>query len=470
MASPTRATREELEKMVLQMQADMQVFKRKSEVLDTMMSPVLYLMRAGRDAATYVVGNAESLKAMPAPPSGKADAEGVYYKILEVGENAASLAAELERCLAQFKAGSGVGTGESYAVPFEEGKMWLDFVVGRAMVEGITDGALRQEGLRRLINVYDVIKSAKEGRGLARESVEGIKGIAGGAAGSIGSSADGGATGAKKTKNEKIADERAKIARFVGERCVLDADAPLVKKNEVLCMYRIWGKGTSFYTNTTLVDYMDEEMNVKTDHIGPTKDGVVAFKGISLKKDDWKYDVAGNEPVKRFFREMCNFTPTAKVFSRTLHEEYIKWREEKGLGALSQTDLKRDIRGQLKDCPIVYGTSIAIGDESATGWYGVGMIGVAEEEASTPTPSPVRKATFNPAKVVERRMPGEGGKVLESWPSVAQAAKSLGIANHTVQSYIRKQKPDAEGAIFAFAQKEAGGAGTSGASSEKGDE
>ena len=463
MASPKRPTRAQMEKMLEKMQADMEVFKRKSEVLDTMVRPVLYLMRSGQDAATYVVGNAKSLKTMPAAlvgADGEGDAEGLYYKMLEVGAKGASLAAELERCLSQFKASGGAGTGESYAVSFEEGKMWLDFVVGRAMLEGMTDSERRQEYLRRIVKILASADSGTEA--LAEETEEEKVGGAGGSGEAITPSGT-----VKKTKNAKVAEEREKIARFVAQRVVLDEDAPLIKKHDVLCMYRICEKGTTFYSSSVLVDYLADELNVKTDHIGPTKDGIIAFKGIALKKDDWKYDVAGDEPVKLFMREACNFSPTAKAFSRTIQDAYVKWREEKGLVALSQTDLRREVREQLKACPIVFGASLAIGDDSGAGWYGVALHGAEEEEASAKTPSPTRTPALKVAKVVERRMPGEGGKVLESWPSLAQAAKSLGMPAYKVQTLMRKAQPDADGAIIAFAQT---AAGTSGGSSEKGDE
>ena len=466
MASPKRPTRAQMEKMLEKMQADMEVLKRKSEILDTTMRPVLYLMRAGQDAATYIVGNAESLKTMPAALIGAdgetdadADSESIYYKMLEVGENAASLAAELERCLAPFKAGAGVGTGESYAVSFEEGKMWLDFVVGRAMLEGMTDAALRQECLRRLVKIFASIKRAN-----AAVSAETAEDAAVGA----GAEDDDAVSGSvKKTKEAKIAEEHAKIASFVKERCILDENAPLIKKNEVLCVYRIWAKGTSSYSNSSLVEYMRDKMGVHTVNIGPATDGVVAFKGLMLKMSDWKYDLSGNAPVKRFLREKCTFSPTARTFSRTIQEAYIKWRAESGLLALELTDLRREVRDELRVCPILHGASITIGEDAAAGWYGILLNGEVEPDASTPTPT--RKLTFKAGKALERRMPGEGGKVLESWPSVTKAAKALNIPAHKIQILIRKAQPDEEGAILAFAPQEAGGAGASGGSSEKGE-
>ena len=446
MASPKKPTRAELEKALQKAQADLMVLKRRTETGGNKMLPVLYLMRAGKDAE-YVVGSSESLSTMPPAPGGAAvDAEGIYYKTLDAGADFSSLAAELERCLARFKSAE---TGGSYAVSFEEGKMWMDFVVGRATLEGIENAEKRQEFLRGINAIFS--RAERVNSVLSDESDDETGSVSTGAGGSVGAG-----TSVKKAKDAKKVEEAKKIARFVKECCILDADAPLIRKDEVLGMYRIWAKGTTFYSNSQLIEYLRDERNLKVSHFGPTKDGVLAFKGIALKMDDWKYTpTPGESSVKSFLQQKCVFGPTEKTFMRTISEEYVKWRKEQGLNALDSADIARELREQLKACPILCGgTSITIGHESAAGWHGIGII----DESGA---KPIRKVAFKGAKSVERRMPGEGGEVLESWPSVSQAAKTLGIAPYRVQTRISSAEPDEEGAILMFAKEKVSGDGAS---------
>jgi len=461
MATPKKLTRAEMEQRMKRMEADLIAMKREKELSVNQARPVLYLMRANKNDATYIVGASESLGTMPTPPiNTQEDAEGVYYSTLNVGDDFSSLAAELERHLAPFKSATPDG---SYEVSFEKGKMWLELVAGLATLKTMDDTPEYQELMREAFVLMMKVKKAKFG--LSEETYKMLMGSDGSFDGSeAGDSV--GATGVvgtvnsiKKEKDAKKANETKKIVSFVKECCVLDDKAPLISKDEVLGMYRIWAKGTTFYSNSLIIEHMRDELHLKVGHIGDSKNGILAFKGISLKMDDWKYaPEPGGPSVTRFLQEKCLFSPTEKTFSRNITTAYENWRKENGLGALHHTDLNRELRNELKACQLVcYAASITFGQESAAGWHGIGLIG--EKDA---IPTPTRKiASFKAGKVVERRMPGEGGEVLDSWPSLTQAIKALGIPMYRIQSRMRNAEPDDQGAILVFAADKNDGASTS---------
>jgi len=454
MATPKKLTRADMEQRMKQLEADLSAMKREKELSANKERPVLYLMRANKDTDTYIVGASESLGKMPDPPiNAEEDAEGVYYSTLSVGDDFLSLAAELERHLAPFKSAT---PDESYAVPFETGKMWLELVAGLATLKTMNDTPEYQELMREALVLMMKIKKAKFG--LSEETYKMMMGSDGSDAGA---SVGGSVTSIKKEKDTKKAEEIKKIASFVKECCVLDDKSPLVSKDEVLGMYRIWAKGTTFYSNSLMIEHMRDELRLKVGHIGDSKNGILAFKGISLKMDDWKYSPEpGGASVTRFLQEKAVFGPTEKTFARKITEAYASWRKEKGLGALHHTDLNRELRNELKACQIVcYAASITFGQESAAGWHGIGLIG-EKDAIGTPT----RKiASFKAGKVVERRMPGEGGELLDSWPSLTQAIKALGIPMYRIQSRMRNAEPDDQGAILVFAADKGDGASTSSA-------
>ena len=462
MATPKKITRAEMEQRVKQLEADLLAMKREKELSANQARPVLYLMRANKDAATYIVGASESLGKMPDPPiNAQEDAEGVYYSTLNVGDDFLSLAAELERHLAPFKSATPDG---SYAVPFEKGKMWLELVAGLATLKTMDDTPECQELMREAFVLMMKIKKAKFG--LSEETYKMMMGSGDSVDGSdSGVSVGGTVNSIKKEKDVKKAEEIKKIVSFVKERCVLNDKAPLVSKDEVLGMYRIWAKGTTFYSNSLIIEHMRDELRLKVGHIGDSKNGILAFKGISLKMDDWKYEPEPDGPeVKRFLQEKCVFGPTEKTFSRNITEAYTNWRKEKELCVLHHTDLNRELRDELKACQIVcYAASITFGQESAAGWHGIGLIG--EKDAIV---KPTRKiASFKAGKVVERRMPGEDGEVLDSWPSLTQAVKALGIPMYRIQTLMRNAQPDEQGAILVFAADKGGGESTSNAGPSK---
>ena len=435
MASSKKLTRAEMETRIMEMKTRLEKMKREVELKKRTTLPVLYLMPFGNDE--YVVGGAKSLAAVPGLQlDSDSDAVPIYYKLLHPRADFMSLAADLERCLARFKAPGSVGAGDSYIIPFEEGKMWVDIVAGRYFLEGIDDPLQRKEFMSRLVTVFTAVERVSFGFPETDESEDTADSI--------------GATPEKK-KLAKKAEEAKKIARFVSERCAVDPNAPPVKKDEVLGMYRIWAKGTTLISNSLMVDHMRDKLGVKTTHIGEPKDGIIAFKGITLKMDDWEYvPTDGDSKVKRFLMEQCEFGPTQKIFSRTLFAEYGKWHEENGWPAMPVSEIQRLMRKELKQCPIVCSaTNITIGSEPASGWHGIGLLD-AEPVAEV---KPVRNVTFRYGKTVERRMPGEDGEVLNTWPSVSQAAKALGIAPYKVQTTIRSAKPDEDGAILAFAKE-----------------
>jgi len=151
-----------------------------------------------------------------------------------------------------------------------------------------------------------------------------------------------------------------------------------------------------------------------------------------------------------------------RSFFRTIQDAYVHWHG-KSTYPQRQTvpELKREVRGILDNCRIVFSAIIEVQQLSMGGWYGVAL----RNDPDAKVTSEKSKATLRNAIIVERRMPGPNGALLESWPSMAKATASLKVSLFKLKGMIAQKIPDEKGAILVYANSEAstssGGASTS---------
>jgi len=253
-----------------------------------------------------------------------------------------------------------------------------------------------------------------------------------------------------------------KIAEFAKERLVRleqnqSRDARPLAKDDILSMYRIWAHGISVQTGAYITEYMQTAFSAQPVYTSAS-DSALAYKGFALKTDDWVYVAPNNQPVNIFLRDECVFSFKAKTFTKTIFDAYADWYGKSGYPAMQKADLKREIRAILNTREYVFTAILAIKGVSTCGWYGVALRSDAGSAATSPSEKPT---VLKRASIVERRMPGPGGALLGSWPSIAKASAFLKIGACKLKTLIADQTPNEDGSIFALSSASAAAAGTS---------
>lgn len=425
-----RLTRSELEAKLALRERELATMRLKAqETVETRQQAVYLLRREGASGArAYTVGSARSLRDVPAANGETERACRTLHACVAANASAESLAAELKRYLRP----AGDGAEGEHAVPFDEAKQWLDFVVGRAVLESIADADARRA---LLADVNKVLARAE--RVL------------------LGDEATIAADEAKDVAKEKAAAEAKKVADFFAERVVrADEGAPPLAKSDIIAMYRIWARGLSLQSTALLTQHLADHANAERVVIGDLADGAVGYKGIALRKDDWKHEGAADDPLTRFFGEECLFLPCAKTLGEPLAARYAEWRVANGFANPGETitEARAQLRQALKDHRLVCAGTVTVGEKVGAGWNGLAL-------RNAPHASAIglarRGAQRRVGKAVEYRTAGPEGRVLGAWPSLSQATKALKMSPQKLANLIAKGAADERGAFYAFADADA---------------
>jgi hypothetical protein len=137
---------------------------------------------------------------------------------------------------------------------------------------------------------------------------------------------------------------------------------------------------------------------------------VHGYKGLKLKPIEYKKQFIGNA-VETFLFEMCEFSPSGKVFKSCLLNEYKTWNIT--LNKATTDENVRELNDYLFTCDYVVKSIIWSDGESNEGYYGI----------SLKTKGYTKKFTGVTGKKVEK-VELETGYVLQTWDTVAKAAVS----------------------------------------------
>jgi hypothetical protein len=137
---------------------------------------------------------------------------------------------------------------------------------------------------------------------------------------------------------------------------------------------------------------------------------VHGYKGLKLKPIEYKKQYIGNA-VETFLFEMCEFSPSGKVFKSCLLNEYKTWNIT--LNKATTAENVRELNDYLFTCDYVVKSIIWSDGESNEGYYGI----------SLKTKGYTKKFTGVTGKKVEK-VELTTGYVLQTWDTVAKAAVS----------------------------------------------
>ena len=447
----------ELRQMRSALVKDYQALVSFNNRTDAAIKPVVYMTLKSEDPPLYSVGTARCAMRIPGFKTHEDDnyTTEMSYTMLPnpfmSDEDLTEIGERLKEALKPFKMLL-PGTDESvYWLSHFKVWQWLDYAAALGELKNNKDplrvGVLRQKISKRLRRAHsredDDYEDNDEDENDAHLDVT--------------QPINEKAAAAEKEKKE----EMKKIAEFVKERLVrLDqaqsADAPPLQKDDIVAMYRIWAHGINLQSSARIVEYMQTAFSAQPVYTSAS-DSALAYKGFALKTDDWVYVAPNNQPVNIFLRDECVFSFKAKTFTKTIFDAYADWYGKSGYPAMQKADLKREIRAILNTREFVFSAILAIKGVSTCGWYGVALRSDAAAAAS-PSEKP---AVLKRASIVERRIPGPGGALLGSWPSLSKACTSLKIGLCKLKTLIANQTPDKDGAIIVLSSAGADGASTS---------
>ena len=423
--------------------------------------PVVYMKLKSEDPLLYVVGTARCARRIPGFKSHEDDnyADGMSYTMLPdqfmSEEDLRLLGEKLTKELTPYKALPNSGE-PAYALSSTKVWQWLDFIAAWHALEINADpnsehfNGLAQKAAKLLYRARNGETYAKDDDTPPPLDVN--------------QPINEKAAAAEKEKRE----EMKKIAEFAKERVVqLDQnqsrDTPPLPKDDIVSMYRIWARGAVGQSSARIVEYMQTTFSAQPVYTSAS-DNTLAFKGFALKTDDWVYAAPDdNQAPTAFLRDKCTFSFKARSHSRTILSAYLEWYSESDYPKTKlPPELKRNMRTALEKCSIVLPAVVDVNGVLTIGWHGVALRGDANSAASSPSEKPT---VLRAAVIVERRVPGPGGALLGSWPSIAKASTFLKIGVSKLRSMVAQQTPDTEGAILVFAKKSPDSAGTSASAS-----
>jgi hypothetical protein len=403
--------------------------------------PVVYMMRKSEDPQMYIIRTALSPIDIPGFSTHNDNdcGEMISYKTVK---NAFMSSDQLNRLVERLKVEltprkKQLPYSDEYAydMPFFKVRHWLDVV-------GAWD---EQEQNKNPLRIYEFRRKVAEQLKRAQKDDDAYDSDDEDSEPDLSLPINAAAAAAEKAKKQ----EMKKVTEFVKEYIVpqQDDDAPPLPKDDIVSMYRIWARGISAQSSALIVERMRTAFSAQPVYIS-APDNVLAFKGFALKTDDWAYVAPNDDPPNVFLREHCVFSAGVKSFSRTITDSYLDWYTESDYPKIyREADLKRDMRAILDNCRIVFPTMLRIKRVSTCGWYGVAL----RDDPDAESDSTKRNAALRAATIVERRMPGPDGALLESWPSMVKAMKSLNIGVFKLKGMIAQKIKDKDGAILAYA-------------------
>jgi len=417
--------------------------------------PVVYMILKSDDPPLYAVRTARSAMDLPGFKSHDDDdyGERLAYAQLKnpfiTNDRLTEIAEKLKEALAPRKKQLPDSDEYAYEMPFIKVRHWVDVVSAWNEQEQNENAARIYEFRRKVAAKLKRAQKEDDDDDTDDDDSEPDLSVP----------INDAAAAAEKAKKQ----EMKKIAQFLKERLVpQDEEEPPLPKDAILSMYRIWARGTSAQSSALIVECMRTGFSAQPVYIS-TCDNALAFKGFALKTDDWVYVAPNHDAVNVFLREQCVFSPGVKSFSRTIQEAYVDWYGESDYPKTKRApELKREVRAILDNCSILFPTIVEIKYTNTCGWYGVAL---RDDPDAKETPEK-KSAVLNKATIVERRMPGPNGQLLESWPSLSKAHESLKIGLFKLKSLIAKKTPDKDGAILVCANAGAA-ASTSSANTPK---
>ena len=225
------------------------------------------------------------------------------------------------------------------------------------------------------------------------------------------------------------------------EECCLIGETLEVSSDDIIGQFRLWNRKVSNELKIAISDYLRrrfKHIRLKKQDKNQVQYG---FKGVMLKHIDYKPSILITE-VETFVYEKCKFSPSGKIFVRTLIDEYKEWKRNtsRTINSKDEKELRQYLNSHQHLLPAViwkpYEKKInEDGSNNATenhtmsndGYYGISL---KSEDGKH------YKNTSNNGKKVEKR-DSRTDTVLETYETIAKAKEETKLST---MSYAIKTK------------------------------
>ncbi len=225
------------------------------------------------------------------------------------------------------------------------------------------------------------------------------------------------------------------------EECCLIGQTLEVSSDDIIGQFRLWNRKVSNELKIAISDYLRrrfKHIRLKKQDKNQVQYG---FQGVMVKQVDYKPSILITE-VETFVYEKCKFSPSGKIFVRTLIDEYKEWKRNtsRTINGKDEKELRQYLNSHQHILPAViwkpYEKKInEDGSNNTTenhtmsndGYYGISL--KSEDDKHY-------KNTSNNGKKVEKR-DSHTDTVLETYETIAKAKEETKIST---MSYAIKTK------------------------------
>ena len=225
------------------------------------------------------------------------------------------------------------------------------------------------------------------------------------------------------------------------EECCLIGETLEVSSDDIIGQFRLWNRKVSNELKIAISDYLRrrfKHIRLKKQDKNQVQYG---FQGVMLKHIDYKPSILITE-VETFVYEKCKFSPSGKIFVRTLIDEYKEWKRNtsRTINSKDEKELRQYLNSHQHLLPAViwkpYEKKInEDGSNNTTenhtmsndGYYGISL---KSEDGKH------YKNTSNSGKKVEKR-DSRTDTVLETYETIAKAKEETKLST---MSYAIKTK------------------------------
>ena len=224
------------------------------------------------------------------------------------------------------------------------------------------------------------------------------------------------------------------------EECCLIGETLEVSSDDVIGQFRLWNRKASNELKIAISDYLKrrfKHIRLKKQDKNQVQYG---FQGVMLKHIDYKPSILITE-VETFVYEKCKFSPSGKIFVRTLIDEYKEWKRNTSMtiNSKDEKELRQYLNNHQHLLPAVIWKPYEkkINEDGSTnvtenhtlsndGYYGISL--KSEDEKHY-------KNTSNNGKKVEKR-DSHTDTVLETYETIAKAKEENKIStmSHAIKT------------------------------------
>jgi hypothetical protein len=165
-----------------------------------------------------------------------------------------------------------------------------------------------------------------------------------------------------KESNKKLIQNKVDIQQFINERCE-SGDAYYCIKKEIPAAYKIWSKSNNKYNLKSVQNYFDSNFKKGKKFFENYNNSTLSvYNGIRLKP----VEINENNKHAKFLSEHCKFGPLNRVDTKTIIENYKKYRKQN----ISLNEIS-EFKKYLNNHEYIFNNYVALNTHHIDGYWGI---------------------------------------------------------------------------------------------------